>query len=299
MRRWLIAALMVALTACTSPSPGSDAPPSRTLPSPTPPSATVVPPQPTTPGGTIAPCPRDETTRLTALTLNLHAARTRGGELDLERIATELEAWGADLVMLQEVDRRRARSGFRDQARVLGRRLGLDWAYGPARRVDPGATGNAVLSRFPLLRTHTRRLPRLPGLIGRGLLRATIDVDGREIDVLSTHFDHLRLAARKAQARTVAAVVRRLGRPVLLGGDLNSLPGKPPLAVLERAGLVDPWPLIGAGDGATVPAAAPRRRIDYLLADDSFVPLRSEVLISLVSDHRAVRTTFGVLPADC
>ncbi len=219
--------------------------------------------------------------------------------LDLDRIATELEAWDADVMMLQEVDRGRARSGFRDQARSLGRRLGLDWAYGPGRRLDPGATGNAVLSRFPLLRTQNRRLPRLPGLIGRGLLRATIDVDGREIDVLSTHFDHLSLAARKAQARAVAAVVRRLSRPVLLGGDLNARPDKPPLAVLDRAGLADPWPAIGSGDGWTVPAAAPRNRIDYLLADDSFVPLRSEVLISLISDHRAVRTTFELLPADC
>ena len=48
-----------------------------------------------------------------------------------------------------------------------------------------------------------------------------------------------------------------------------------------------------------MPTADPQRRIDYVRADNSFVPLRSEVLISFVSDHRAVRTSFDLLPPDC
>lgn len=291
MRHWLLAALVVVLTACTSPAPPVGTPTSS-------PSPTPVPPQPSEPGGTLEPCPRGDIARLTALTLNIHAGRTGAGELDLARVAAELDAWDADVVLLQEVDRGRDRSDLVAQASWLGDRLGLDWAYGPTRQLRPGSTGNAVLSRFPVTDVRPGSLPRLPGLFRRGLLRVTVDVDGREVDVMSTHLDHVSPAARQAQAAAVAAGVGRTGRPALLGGDLNAEPGLPPLNVLARAGLLDPWPAVGRGDGLTVPAADPQRRIDYVLADDAFVPLRSEVLISAISDHRAVRTTFE-LPADC
>lgn len=294
MRPSLLAALLLVLTACTAPGPTAGDP----SPSPTP-TTTVVPSQPSAPGGTIEPCPRGDSARLTALTLNIHGGRTNAGVLDLERVATELRAWDADVVLLQEVDRGRERSGEVAQAQWLGERLGLDWAYGPTRRLRGGSTGNAVLSRFPVIDDRLRSLPRLPGLYRRGLVQVTVDLGGQEVDLLSTHFDHVSPAARRAQAAAVAGVVRRGGRPALLGGDLNTEPGMPPLGILGRAGLADPWPVVGFGSGLTVPAADPQRRIDFVLADASSVPLRSEVLISSISDHRAVRTTFELLPRDC
>jgi len=292
VRRWLLAALGVVLTGCSSPAP----PPDDPRPSPT---ATATPSQPSEPSSTLEPCPGGETTRLTALTLNIHGGRSKADELDLERIAAELRAWDADVVLLQEVDRGRERSDAVAQARWLGDRLGAGWVYGPTRQLRPGTTGNAVVSRFPVVASRVRALPRQPGLFRRGLLQVTLDVDGREVDVMSTHLDHVSPAARRAQAAAVASVVRRSPRPVILGGDLNAEPGLPPINILRLAGLTDSWPVSGTGSGLTVPAADPQRRIDYLLADDWFVPLRSTVLISLVSDHRAVRTRFELLPADC
>lgn len=287
-------ASLMLLTACTpSTPPAADPPPSPTS------SPTVPSPQPSEPGGTLEPCPDGETVGLSALTLNIHAGRTGGGVLDLERVAAELRAWDADVVLLQEVDRGRERSELVAQARWLGERLGMEAAYGPTRRLRAGSTGNAVLSRFPVLDTQTRGLPRPPGQLRRGLVRVTVDLDGQEVDVLSTHLDHVSPGARRAQAIAVAGVVRRSTRPVILGGDLNTEPGFPPLAILARAGLADPWPVIGSGSGLTVPAADPQRRIDYVLATDSFVPLRSEVLISSISDHRAVRTAFELVAQDC
>ncbi|MGZ5399301.1 MAG: endonuclease/exonuclease/phosphatase family protein [Nocardioides sp.] len=292
MRRWLLAALVVVLTGCADSAPPADDP----APSPT---ATVPPSQSSEPGSTLEPCPRGDSSRLTALTLNIHGGRTKAGVLDLERVAAELRGWDADVVLLQEVDRGRERSDTEAQAEWLGDALGLEWAYGPTRRLRSGSSGNAVLSRFPVVDSRFRSLPRLPGLYRRGLVQVTVDVEGREVDVLSTHLDHVAPAARRAQAAAIAAVVRGSERPALLGGDLNAEPGLPPLAILDRAGLVDPWPLVGNGSGLTVPAADPQRRIDYVLADDSFAPLRSEVLISSISDHRAVRTSLELLPPDC
>ncbi|MGH3347931.1 MAG: endonuclease/exonuclease/phosphatase family protein, partial [Nocardioides sp.] len=157
------------------------------------PSSSSAPPastQPSKPGNTLTPCPRRDAERLTVLTLNLHAGRTKAGRLDLERVASELRSWDADLVLLQEVDRGRRRSDGVDQMRWLARRLGFEAAYGATDRSRPGSNGNGILSRWPITDVRLRDLPRAPGYFRRGLVRATVDVRGREIDVFSTHLDH-------------------------------------------------------------------------------------------------------------
>ncbi|HEX6151443.1 endonuclease/exonuclease/phosphatase family protein, partial [Nocardioides sp.] len=260
----------------------------------------VTPQQQTTrTGATLSPCPRGDAERLTVLSLNVHSGRTKAGTLDLGRIAAELRAWDADLVLLQEVDQGRRRTHGVDQPRRLARRLGYSHVYGPTRRFRPGSTGNAILSRWPVVDVGLRHLPRGSGAYRRGLVRATVDVHGQQVDVFSTHFDHASRHARRAQARVVAASVRRSSWPVVLGGDLNAEPGMPAVRVLELAGLVDGWSLVGRDEGLTVPAASPHRRIDYVLADESFVPVRSRVLVSFVSDHRGVMTTYDLLPQRC
>lgn len=293
MRHWLLAAAVLLLAGCTPAPPSSEStePPG---PAPTPTSA-----QTTEGGTTLEPCPRRDAQRVTVLTLNLHAGQTKAGVLDLGRIASELRSWDADLVLLQEVDRGRRRSDEVDQTQWLARRLGFEAAYGPTDRTRLGSNGNGILSRWPITDARVRALPRAPGYFRRGLVRATIDVRGQQVDVFATHLDHASPRLRQAQARAVADAVRRTPRPVLLGADLNAEPGMPAVRVLERTGLVDAWPVVGDDEGLTVPAAAPRRRIDYVLADESFAPVRSRVLISLVSDHRAVRTTYDLLPRDC
>lgn len=292
MRAGLLAVALLLAACTTTPSSSESSEP------PTPTTAAASE-QPTEGGMTLEQCPRQDVERVTVLSLNLHAGRTKAGRLDLGRIASELRAWDADLVLLQEVDRGRRRSDEVDQTRWLARRLGLEAAYGPTDRSRLGSNGNGILSQWPITDVRLHDLPHAPGYFRRGLVRATIDVRGQQVDVFATHLDHASSRLRQAQARAVADAVRRSPRPVVLGADLNAEPGMPAVRALERVGLVDGWPVVGRDDGLTVPAAAPRRRIDYVLADESFAPVRSRVLISLVSDHRAVRTTYDLLPRDC
>ena len=273
--------------------------PAPPVPGPDPVAPSTAPGQSTSPGHTLGPCPARDPADLTVLTLNIHAGRTKAGRLDLAEVARELRAWNADLVLLQEVDRGRERSDFVDQARWLGDRLGMVSEFVPTRRLRPGTTGNAVLSALPVTGSADHALPRLPGLMRRGLLRVTVDLAGHRVDVLTTHLDHASPAARRAQARAVAREVDAGRRPTVLGGDLNAVPDMPPLRTLERAGLVDSWPVAGRGDGLTVPGAAPQRRIDYVLASSHFAATSAEALPSLVSDHRAVRAELTLVPAPC
>jgi endonuclease/exonuclease/phosphatase family metal-dependent hydrolase len=285
----VVAGVVAAITLVPQPQSASPTPPapSSSAPTPEPPDA-----QSTATGGTLAPCPRSVAPRLRALTLNIHFGKTPAGEPGLAQIARELRAWDPDVVVLNEVDRGRGRSGGVAQARELGRLTGLTPAYGPNRRYGGGTSGNAVLSRLPVLGSRNQALPFRAGTIPRGLLRVTVELAGRPVDVYATHFENTSAAARRAQAREVGRTVSRGQRPFVLGGDLNAGPEGVALQVLDGFGLVDSWSVVGRGDGLTVPAAAPRKRIDYLLSDDSMVPVRSEVLLSRVSDHRGVRTVF-------
>src|SRR4051794_35417863 len=149
MNRWitaglalLVAGIVVAVvvglvvlwpTPDRSPTPGAGPTGGTSAPSSTVssgrPSGTL-PPLPTGPGPTLSPCPDPgPPVRLVVLTFNIHSGFAHG-RLDLEGIARTVEASGADVVLLQEVDRFRRNSGAVDQAAVLARRLGWHSAYG-------------------------------------------------------------------------------------------------------------------------------------------------------------------------
>jgi len=256
-------------------------------------------PTPVEPGTTYSPsCARTHT--LTVLTFNIHHG-ARHDELRLDKIADEIRASHADVVALQEVDRHDgSRSDDLDETAWLARRLEMPGVFG-ANRVRRAAErggpareyGTALLSRYPIEHWRNLHLPNRPGLEQRGLLLATLDVDGLEVTVGDTHLQHTSQRLRVAQVTAVMALMAAIDRPRLLLGDFNDEPGTPPLA-LTRAVFTDPWPLVGEGDGKTVPPGHPRRRIDYTLADDAFTATASKVLVSAVSDHRAVRTRFRV-----
>ena len=251
--------------------------------------------EPPTPGQTCVPT--EVTHRLTVVTFNIHSARAHDGSLGLSEIAAELASWKPDVVLLQEVDRGRAWSARLDMPAVLAERLHMESAFGDnVRRSPTNQYGTAILSRYPIESWRNQLLPRPAGTQQRGLLRATLDVDGVPTNVYVTHLENSSPTARLLQMRAIAPVIRADAGPKLLGGDLNAVVGSPPIA-LARSVLSDTWAQIGAGDGRTAPGSAPRVRIDYLLygsgGDTTITPERIDVLPrSLVSDHRAVRATY-------
>ncbi|WP_435770650.1 endonuclease/exonuclease/phosphatase family protein, partial [Nocardioides sp. SYSU DS0651] len=294
----LVVGIVLALQDAKEPPrsrPGPDAQPTVTEVPPPPPSTaqptvdpTLAPEDPTVPASL---CPDLEVQHpITVLAFNIHGGLTHGRRVELDRVAREIRAWNADVVLLQEVDDHRRRSGFARQAQVLGGLTDLSWVYGPNhRRPDGGPIGNAILTRHEVKDWQNILLPRAGGKEQRGLLHAVLDVDGVEISVYSTHFDHRSSAARKAQARAAVAQIRKDGRPTILGGDLNATSGSDTLRTLRSIGLGDAW-AVGEGPGHTAPARRPRHRIDFVLHDGWFTPVQSAVLYSAVSDHRAVWT---------
>jgi endonuclease/exonuclease/phosphatase family metal-dependent hydrolase len=156
-------------------------------------------------------------TTLTVATYNIHDAVGGDGRFAPERIVAVLTEIGADIIALQEVG---AHAEGVDTIVRLRDATGLHAISGPARWRAPGAHGNCLLSRHPIIEcthldlTYAQRE-------ARSALDAVIDCDGTPLRVLATHLG-LRPAERRAQVRRLLeALEEETPHPTLLMGDLN------------------------------------------------------------------------------
>ena len=231
-----------------------------------------------------------------ALTFNIRHGVGLDGVHDLERVAAVIEAAAPDVVALQEVDRHLSRTDHVDQAGWLAGRLGFDVTYGPVVDLGPAESdpdgarrqyGIALLSRAPLEEPRNLLLDRPRGGEQRGLLGATITVDGRRVRAFCTHLQHRSRTERLAQATQIAESLATAGGPVVVMGDLNARPGDPEIAPLTTV-LDDAWVVAGDGAGFTFDAATPHARIDYVLTSDDVVARHAAVIDTDASDHLPV-----------
>ena len=202
-------------------------------------------------------------------------------ERRLEMVIAELRALDPDVIALQEAS---VGLGRGNVAARVAEALGYDHVYAPAttrvfREPVLGrlvsvlmnfAEGPAILSRFPIGRTHRHDLPRCAKVLDpRVLVHAELTTPWGPFHVLSTH------TSRDAcQIRRVGELARGLGgaSPVVLGGDLNHAEDTAPIQALIGEGLVDAFRMANPDDaGLTVwqritsPEPTVFRRVDYIL----------------------------------
>ena len=233
-------------------------------------------------------------------------------------ILENLRAVDADVVCLQEA----WRDGARSQPRELASALGMHGVYEPAFEIDGAWSGNAVLSRWPVVRHDVVELP----MAGRGAvdtdegerrLIVFVELDGPRgpVQVFCTHLSW-RVdwsGVRQEQVRVLCEVVastRPRSFPAIVCGDLNAQPDSDEIRMLtgRRAvpvpGVVfhDAWSAAGNSDaGATIsarnPFAAadlePDSRIDYVLVGWPKLAGVGQVLAARVFGDLDVDGTFG------
>ena len=226
------------------------------------------------------------------MSYNLHQGFDVHGRHGLEELAGVIEAEDPDIVALQEVSRGWVVNGSVDMLVWLSQRLEMDYVWGPA--ADP-VWGNAVLSRFPIVRSQNHEMPNNDAVrLDRAFLKIEIDVGGGEtIDVVATHFhsgdgdSEIRIP----QAMAVLEAVDKNRTSILLG-DFNAHPDHPEMLLFADAGFNDAFVASGAtGDGFTYPADNPWERIDYVWASPDLEVRDLSVSDSLASDHLAVAAT--------
>ncbi|RPK94265.1 endonuclease/exonuclease/phosphatase family protein [Streptomyces sp. ADI98-10] len=266
------------------------------------------------PPATAATTPRplsDGGLPLRVATYNIHAGSRMDGVFDLDRQAAELRSLDADVIGLQEVDRHWGdRSGWRDLAGELARRLRMHVSFAPIYSLDPAEPGGpraeygvAVLSRHRILSAENHEITRLstqdPNPVpvpapAPGFGEVVVRVRGLPVHVYVTHLDYRPdPAVRVAQVADTRRIMAEDRGPRILLGDFNAEPAAPELAPLWRE-------LADADPGApTFPAQDPVKRIDYVAVskDGPHGGIRVRkawVQESVASDHRPVVADLSV-----
>ena len=216
-------------------------------------------------------------------TYNIHYGYNKPWSYSLEEQARTIEASGADVVALQEVDTGRLTSYGVDNALWLSYRLGMHVVYMPA--VEQ-LTGIALLSRFPIEASQARLLTSQ--LEQTGIIRARLQIGDRPLDAYAIWMG-LTPEERATQLTDALAFVAEAGAdvPAVWGGDFNSTPDSPVHARIEAAGFIDPFVELGLEPAPTDPADDPHKRIDFVWLH-GLAPVDGEVMQSLASDHRMV-----------
>ncbi|MGH9041580.1 MAG: endonuclease/exonuclease/phosphatase family protein [Acidimicrobiia bacterium] len=213
---------------------------------------------------------------LRIVTFNVKHGSLADGRIDSRLLARTCAGLGADVLALQEVDRRAIRSRLADQVRLVARATGLSAAFGEAaRRGLLRRYGNVLLTRGPLSDIEVASLPSPRD----GEHRVAVLAAAAGLSVAATHLS-FREAEGPAQLDALVELLDRRPLPRVLLGDLNLGP-EVVEPVLAAAGYRI------AATGSTFPARSPRSRIDYVAVAGLEI-VSAEALEMPISDHRAV-----------
>ena len=195
------------------------------------------------------------------------------------------------MVFLNEVDRDTRRSGRVDQVARLAELTGLTHVYyyqcyekGQVAFLDPGTSGNAILSRYSLSDPDAVVYPKGQNVGIGNLITATITVHGQNITIGCTHFA-LSDVERGVQVQHLRDKLLASPHPVIFGGDLNMGPNScVHFTTLLNAGFVK---TNAVQSGTKVDTGY---HLDYILyrPSNKFKVISDVILPDIASDHLAV-----------
>jgi endonuclease/exonuclease/phosphatase family metal-dependent hydrolase len=232
------------------------------------------------------PIPAVDKIELKIMTYNIRHGKGIDNIVDLKRIEREIRWSGVEIVALQEVDRYVPRSRFTDQVRELARELGMYYAFEPTLGIAFVQYGNAILSKYPIVRTSVVFLPGWSE--PRAMMTSTVSVRGSEVDVVNLHLSHLS-RDRIEQVPIVLAELGQRENPTLVMGDFNMLGEGADLAGLRE--LLYEIPL--DQPASTVMGGG---QIDHIFANFPVVADKVYTVLSDASDHLPVIAEMGWHP---
>jgi len=208
------------------------------------------------------------------LTVNLHMGLSAlNRRFVLPELRRALAAESAEMVFLQEVLGEHARHARRhadwpagSQYEYLADTLWPQYAYGRNAVYPDGHHGNALLSRFTLVRWRNRDVS-VQGHEQRGLLHAVASAPGQggEIHTLCVHLG-LREAHRQRQIGLMCEILEQevpADAPLVVAGDFNDWRARGH-RLLRRCGLVDAFEHAHGRLARTFPARWPTLPLDRL-----------------------------------
>lgn len=223
---------------------------------------------------------------ITFASYNIRKAIGRDRRRDPDRILTVLRELDADVVALQEADRRFGRRASALPLAAIREHTPYDPVPLTARPDSIGWHGNVLLVRREMELVGASIVP-LPVIEPRGAIQADLSLQGRTFRVAGMHLD-LSGLRRRHQVRTVLDHVANGGDacPTVLMGDFNEW--------ARRRGCFtefgDEWQLLAPGH--SYPAVSPVASLDRIVASPEWRILETGVhhsaTASWASDHLPV-----------
>ena len=227
---------------------------------------------------------------LRVMTYNIHVGVGMDKKLDLQRIAEVINREHPDLVGLQEVDRGVKRTEGKDEIAELAALTRMHFAFAHNLDYQGGQYGVAILSRFPIGRIDHRKYENKRVAERRGMLRVELDVDGKQLNFVTTHLDYQYDDSRLFETEQLLSFLADINGPLIVTGDFNDEPVGSAYKLLISK-FEDAWMRGRAkGDGFSYPSDKPVKRIDYIFTRraNGIKAKRSWVVKTLASDHLPV-----------
>jgi endonuclease/exonuclease/phosphatase family metal-dependent hydrolase len=265
--------------------------------------ASAPPPPPTAPQPPPASSPSGTGSTLRVLHWNTHHGGIgTDGIYDPDRLIKKAASFKPDVVSMNEVEH----YGI-DQpagmAALMKKYTGVTWYYKYTSGTgSQSGIGNLIMSRIPFDATDIQTFSYT-----RAAVDATIHVNGRIINITSTHLDDASSGARVKEIGELTAWARTMAEQRILCGDFNAWPGSTENATMKST-YYDSWAEAQA-DGTAVAfpgntAGNTRNsRIDYIYYSKSasFLTLKSSQVFDvrdakgvMPSDHRPILSIFTV-----
>lgn len=203
-----------------------------------------------------------------------------------------INEFGADIVGLNEVNGEGVRADFTPQAEEIGKLTNKNAFFAPAIDIEgAGLYGNALLSKLPV--KEFKNIPIPDPLVKdekayyetRCLIKAVIDLGGKDITVFVSHFG-LANGEKKNAVSTVLKELSGIKTPIILMGDFNMRPENELLKPFyERFNEVD-----AKNNEFTCRSDKPKVKIDYIFLSKDIKVIKSKVIKKIASDHFALTT---------
>ena len=259
--------------------------------------------------------------KLKVMTYNIAGGRDHRGELPAKTIRPEacgevIAAYSPDIVGLNEIDFNHPRSGNIHLAADVAKATGIPYEnrFGRATELGrPGARGsygNAFLSKHPILLSEALQVPDPEDKSEptyyetRGIFRNIVLIEGKEIEVLVTHFG-LAKTERAETMKMLTKFIKERTRPIIIMGDFNVWGGavKPEYNRIDEIKglyelLTDTFTACPDQEARTFPSrfdlsglaekeinGGKGIRIDYIFVSDEFKVEKADIPQCKASDH--------------
>jgi len=252
---------------------------------------------------TSAPTTSTTSTTLRVLHWNTHHGGVgTDGVWDADRLIKKAASFRPDVVSFNEVqhyDVNQPALFASLMKKYTGRTCYYKFASGTG---TTSGIGNLIMSRFPFDATEVRPLS-----YSRAIIDATIHVNGRPVNLMTTHLDAESTSARLKEIGELTSWARGIAERRIICGDFNAWPGSTENSTMKNA-YYDSWAEAQA-DGTAVAYAGNtagntrNSRIDYIYFSHgtSGLVLKSSQVFDtrdangvMPSDHRPVMTIFTV-----